>query len=276
MDEKTKKDLEEKWPKISFEPEAFRRLIISTDEYIVFIDNDLDVDWATKDEYDEKGYLDTTKHNQIVNLVAELECIPNYHHSDSIRLDFKRMCGEALARSLDNDYENANIMAEKAFVYITERNEEQSRYWYLKASVISGIVCIMAFLTCWYCRIEITSSLGETARFCILASLAGGIGAMLSIILRIGNSKLSSAAGEKIHYWEGCSRVLAGCLLGFAVSLVLKAGIVLPHVMSSEYQNASLLAFGFISGISERFVPSIISKVIETSLDNKSFQSVEG
>lgn len=276
MDDKTKKYLEDKWPNISFEPEAFRRLIISTDEYIVYIDNDLDVDWETTDEYDEKGYSDAAKHNEVVNFVAELECIPNDHHSANIRLDFKRMCGEALARSLGNDYVNAKIIAEKALNYIAERNEEQSRYWYLKASVISGIACIILFLICWFWRIEITSYWGETARFCILASLAGGIGAMLSIILRIGNSKLSSAAGEIIHYWEGCSRILAGCLLGFAVSLVLKAGLVLPHVMSSEYQNASMLAFGFISGISERFVPSIISQVIEKSFADKSFQSVEG
>ena len=97
-----KQDYEERWPYLDVQ-----YLVLSTNEFIVFIDSDLDVDWKTSDEYDQKGHENIEKHNLILNRVATLECIPNEHQNKKVRLNFKRMIAEGVARSLKHDYENA-------------------------------------------------------------------------------------------------------------------------------------------------------------------------
>src|SRR6185437_5640191 len=106
-----------RWPGI----EIFH-LILETDTFIVFIDNDIDVDWVTSDAYDVHGHKDAVKHNEILNRAAGLECIPNDHHKENIRLNFKRMVGEGVARSLDDDYDSADAILDKAEAYIADRN----------------------------------------------------------------------------------------------------------------------------------------------------------
>ena len=101
-----------KWPGIEVE-----HLVLETDEFIVWLDHDLDVDWQTSKKYDEAGPKDPVAQNEVLNLAAVLECVPSDHHERDIRLNFKRMIGEGIARSLDHDYESARKILELARAY---------------------------------------------------------------------------------------------------------------------------------------------------------------
>ena len=95
-------DYEKQWPNL---PVKF--LILSTQDFIVFIDHDIDIDWATVDDFVPN---DVKAHNSILNRAALMESRPCDGLSESIRLNFKRMVGEAVARSMEHDYKNAEQM----------------------------------------------------------------------------------------------------------------------------------------------------------------------
>src|ERR1700685_2400110 len=133
-----------KWPGIQVQ-----HLILEADEFIVWIDPDLDVDWQTTQKYDEGGPENPAEHNEVLNLAAALECVPNDHHQASIRLNFKRMIGEGVARSLYHDYDSAKDILEKARQYISERNVEKARCWQLYTACTLGLVSLILALALW-------------------------------------------------------------------------------------------------------------------------------
>src|SRR6266446_4499931 len=145
-----------KWPGIEI-----RHLILDADEFIVWLDKELDVDWLTTKQYDDEGPKDSVLHNEMLNLAATHECIPNDHHETNIRLNFKRMIGEGVARSLDHDYESAKEILDQARTYVADRNIEKARFWQLRTACIFGIILLIAALILWTIRGLLTTSWGE-------------------------------------------------------------------------------------------------------------------
>jgi len=119
-------------------------LIVECDDFIVFLDSGLDVDWQTFPKYDQHGPKDPGKHNKILIRAAALECIPNDHHRTNVRLNFKRMIAEGIARSLDHDYDSANKSLNEAESYITARNVETARFWQLSTGCVIGLAVAVA------------------------------------------------------------------------------------------------------------------------------------
>jgi hypothetical protein len=64
-------DYAENWGHITY-----KYLIHAAEHYIVFIDNEGDIDWESSPEYDAKGHPDLHKHNAITNDAALLEVTP--------------------------------------------------------------------------------------------------------------------------------------------------------------------------------------------------------
>lgn len=192
-----------------------RHLILSSDDFIVFLDNDLDVDWSTSQKYDDNETEDAAKElNEILIRAATVECIPNDHQEENVRLNFKRMVGEGVARAIERDYDSAKKILEAARLYIETRNVEKARYWQLCTACALGVVLGFSGLTLWWFRARPIQACGEPAYFLILAGIAGSIGAVLSMILRMGRSFPTSEAPRALHILEAASRILAGYLSG--------------------------------------------------------------
>lgn len=207
-----------KWPDADI-----HYLILETDEFIVFLDSDLDIDWITLPSYDAEGPKSPAEHNDVLNRAASLECVPNQHQNRSIRLNFKRMVGEAVARSLDHDYDSAKKMLEQARLYM--------RVW------------------------------GESAYFLVLAGVAGALGAVLSMIFRMGDTFPTSEAPMPLHILEAASRVFAGCFSGLLIAGSIKVGLVLPVFRNAGQTHLAMLIAGMVGGASERWAPSLIAKI---------------
>jgi hypothetical protein len=95
----------------------------------------------------------------------------------------------------------------------------------------------------------------------ILATVAGALGALLSVITRSGNLKLDSSAGKWLHYYEGGFRIWAGVLSGFLAALAVRYEIILAPLARGEKMLGIMLIAGFIGGAGERLVKTIITKL---------------
>jgi len=242
---------------------ALKHLVLDTEEFIVFIDNKNGLDWISTPAYDQKGHADKVAHNLILNKVAVLECKPNDSLSEKVILDFKRLLGEALARSLSGDYETANIIISDAAKYIEDRGKELSRTWYLSAAGRLSFWLLIAGLILWLLRGCLILLLGETVFTFSTVAVAGAMGALLSIIMRMGGESLDCHAGKKVHELESQYRIISGMLSALLVTGALTLELFLPMLSNVGNNTMMLLVVGFVSGMSERWAPSISAQLEE-------------
>lgn len=247
---------QEKWGVLSL-----KHLILENQGYIVFIDNNNDIDWITTDEYDTKGHEKPEKHNEILNSVALLESKPLMHLSESNLLSFKRLLGESLARSLAHDYKKALEILDHAETHLIDRGKELSRQWYLaKAGQVTALIlCIGAIL--WVFRGFFVELLGSTFFGSCLSMVSGALGALLSIIFRMGKESLDCLSGKVLHELESTYRIIAGSLSALLISMLVRSEMFLPVFSKTNKTEIAIIALGFIAGMSERFAPSILAKL---------------
>ena len=256
-------------------------LVFANERFIVYIDEDIDVDWETGEEYIELGPEEQKVENEILNDAATIETVPCDHLHPDIKLKFKRLIGEAIARCLSHDHRNARKMLAVANAYINARNREMARYWYLKASGITAILMLAFGLFVWYYRDGVISVWGDSAFLVFLAVSSGAAGAMLSIALRVGSAVLDSTAGKILHYLEAVSRIAVGGLSGVLVTLAINAGVILPPLLQSDRPLWGMLLVSMAAGASERLASSLIEKINAWQLErpyirNSQAQQIHG
>ena len=258
MSKMDKRDYEKDWPGL---PIGY--LIISTKDYIVFLDHENDIDWKTSDAFDAKVQTPQEKKEYYLtkNEIDSAENIPTNHLEKKVIIGFKRLLGEALVRAFECDNENARKMVKLAQDYVFQRNIEQSRYMFLTSCLFTTALSLIIGVLCWTFREFLILNIGNTAFYVILSVLVGSLGALLSVILRIGKTVLDFNATKDLHYLEGLSRILAGMISAFIVALCIKVGILLPIFTKLQSTNIAMLLGGLVAGASERLAPSLISKL---------------
>lgn len=261
-----KRDYEEDWPNL-----PIKYLIVASNDYIVFLDNANDIDWKTSDAFDakEETLEEKKEYYSVKNEIDSAECTPLDHLDEKIIIGFKKQLAEALVRAFEGDFENAREMVKLAQDYIYKRNIEQSRYMLLVSCGLTTAVAILVSAIFWICRESLIFDIGNTVFYIILSVLIGSLGALLSVILRMGKTTLDYNASKKLHYLEGSSRIIAGMISAFIVTLCIKTGILLPIFTKIESTNIAMVLGGLIAGASERLAPSIISKLDGVTITNK-------
>jgi hypothetical protein len=235
-------------------------LIHADEHFIVFIDRDQDIDWETSPEYDAKGHQDEYKHNAILNDAAVLEATPCDGVRADMKLQFKRLVGEAIVRSLDHDYVSAEKMLTAARKYISSRSQETSRLWYLSASATVTALFVLLGCVLWFWRADLIRILGFNVFWLAMAAVAGSLGALLSVVGRAGNLKFDCSAGRTLHYLEAASRIGAGALSGVIVALAVHTDVILSPLSRGGKMTAIMILAAVASGAAERLATSIISK----------------
>lgn len=244
----------ERWPEMDI---AF--LVLEEDTFIVCIDSEGFVDWSSNAEF--KGHKDEAAHNNILNQMALLESTPIYALKEKIQQSYKRMLGEAIARSLSGDYKNAATILDEAETFISSRNSELARSWYLCTGGILTLVILVVGFFVWQWREEVRQSVGDTLFWLIIASVAGATGALLSIIMRMGKTNLDCSAGKTLHQIESVSRIVAGMISAVLVSLAVYAEVLFPVFSKHGSASPFLILVALIAGASERWAPSIIESM---------------
>jgi hypothetical protein len=234
-------------------------LIDSTDDYIVYLDDDFFVEWSTTREYGEtlpagignvlnrSGHLETRSISQL----RPLQVLP-----------FRRLLAEAVARVVgDKDEAGAQQVLDRAEAYLSARGQENARWWYLQGSLSVAACNLAAVGILWLLKPIVTQHIGVTAFEILLGALLGGPGALVSILNRSSAIGIDPSAGAFIHTVEGAARIVVGTVGALLVALAIKADVLLGLVKSLNHSLAALLALCMAAGASERLATNLISSV---------------
>lgn len=234
-------------------------LVLARDDFIVCIDHEDDVDWKTNDNF--KGHKDEEAHNATLNRMAILESLPTYDLDKKIRISYKRMLGEAIARSLSGDYANAAKILDDSEAFIKLRNSELTRSWYLTTGISLTCILIIVSGLMWFWRELVQDEMGVSLFWLIIAAIAGAVGALFSIIMRMGKETLDSSAGKRLHQLECVSRIVAGMISAVVVGLAVYSEIIFPVFSKNGNARAFLMLTAMSAGSIERWAPSLIERI---------------
>ena len=256
---------------VIFDPlnKLIKILMVNNGDYIVFLDEELYVHRYYNTVYKESHLAED--YSEVVVRQSNLESISQLLLKKSQLEVFRRLLGESIARLLqDSDSKSANVMLDKAEVFLTERSRERARMWYLSASVTATTIMLTGGLLLWANRQGVAAGLklGDSAIDVMLGAAAGSLGALISILQRSDELETDVSAGRSVHYFEGAVRILVGVMAGLIFALAIKSNILLGAVNKSEQALAILLIISIIAGASERLLPNLIKQIEGTLITN--------
>ena len=114
-------------------------LIDSTQDHIVYLDEDFYVEWA----YNQLEGKSPQGFDTIANQIGHLETLSITQLSKTQREPFARLLGEAMARILGgNEEEEARTVLDKAEAYLNARGLENARRWYLTGAFKIAVLAL--------------------------------------------------------------------------------------------------------------------------------------
>jgi hypothetical protein len=251
-----KADYEEEFPDVN----AKYLIFYSHGKFIVAIDDQNDLDWETKPEFDSFILSEgkKTEISHILNQAALLEIRPIQKWPHDTLMAAKRIIGEAIARAYQFEFENANKILLEAESFINRKSPEVSRFWAMQSSSVSVLILMALCFVSILFKDLIIPYIGSTIFYSFINACCGGLGAYLFVLMRLGKFNLDSETGRGLHYANGCSRIIIGCISGFLVGLLIKSGVVFSIFANNQH---AIYAICLIAGASETMVPGIISKL---------------
>jgi hypothetical protein len=247
--------------------DLIRCLVREDKDYIVFIDDDLQLHWETTTEFDARMASEKTKEKADIVLAkaAVLEFSPYEGLSPEMKVHFKALVGEAIAYAFDGSSSAAENMLADAKQYWIARSQEASRFWYLSASLVVAALFFFAALAFWLDKTAQLASFGSLY-WIIMAAFAGTTGALLSVISRTGKLPFDNSSGRALHYLEAISRIVVGGISGGLIGLAIQTKLLVLFP-ASEHQHAVMGFAAFVAGAGERLAPSIISAIDKKGSD---------
>ena len=219
--------------------------------YIVYVDNDIDIDWVdTRSDYftdDEKKL----KQQWIAKLDAlHLEPCTNICQAD--KLTFKKKLGVGYELVMVKCFDEVGNVIKECQRFIKSRNREVSRTLFLNTSIPVALIAIVVMIF----NIEVT----KWHPAWVSGFSAGILGAFISIWTRYGKTTMTGLSSKWLHYEETACRLLAGGVFALVAILAVKCGLLLNNIEASMIVYACSLV-GFIAGFSERFIPSLVERI---------------
>lgn len=232
-------------------------------EVVVYVDNDLELDWECDDKAGEliddmplKGAV-----RKILNGVAALEPVAHSWPKD-LKLTSKRLMGEAIASVLRDDVEGAEGALENAKKFVRAKSKQVSRYWTLQGCMVAGLLAAVVGTFEILNRVWIAGLVGRIPFLLSLCFWAGCVGALLFVVLRFGTQpKVDSTAERHLHYLEAIARIVGGGIAGVLVGGMVRLGLILPVFGQAGMETLAMCAAAMIAGASERLAAGIVTKV---------------
>ncbi len=169
---------------------------------------------------------------------------------------FRDELAEALWASIDSP-EGSDVTL--PFQQLRERFEFR---WRRRAalSYLAGAICIVVLSALPFLYVLITSS--DSVRLTTAAIAGGAAGALLSILQRIRNLQVDDVS--PLWYWslEGSVRAFLGALCGGIILSLVNLDLVLGFAKGTA---SGLFFAGVLAGFVERFVPSLLIRMAESS-----------
>lgn len=237
--------------------------VLETEHFIVFVNKSGDCDYKTSDDYDATGPKDKAKHGKLMSEAAEVEQLSHDFLPHKNRIAFKKLICEGIVRCLEHDYVSSKAAFQAARNYLERRQNRQSRQWYLSAAIVITTIVTAPFAI--YVAYVLPNPLSALVQHGLYVQ-AGFVGALFSIILRMGKTSFDSDAERHIHYWEAGVRILAGGIAALLITLAVKAKMLLANFINQENEMYALLFLCIAAGALEKWVPSLIAGVNKQKL----------
>jgi len=234
-----------------------KELILSTDTFIVYLDEDDVIQWSTSGK---TGFGD--QFGSIQNQISFWESISNRMFSKQESCDYKCLLAEGYARMLDdNNREAAQDIINLTKDRITIQAKEVLRQEYLMASVMATAAVVAALITSMVFKSVISNFLGKNVFDIYLTGLMGGIGAFVSATIRSKNYDPEIKTSKRIHRIDGILRIAYGIIAGVLISIGIKANIIFGFINGIDRTIFVETFLGAVAGASESILPNIIKQM---------------
>jgi hypothetical protein len=252
----TVNDLLPQWAKLDV-----RERVLETEDFIVFINKSECCDYKTSEKFDAKPAVDTAKYARLMSEASHVENAPHVFLSTHDKIGFKRLICEGIARTLEHEYSAAKAAFEAAKAYLERRQNEQSREWYLSAATFTtgGLLAVLLVVLsiAYLNQVELLAGLRTYMVYIEL----GFVGALLSIIVRMGKTSFDFGAKKQLHYWEAAMRIVAGGIAAMVAVFAVKAKILFGGLVNPENEIMFLMFLSVAAGALEKWIPSLIASV---------------
>lgn len=230
------------------------------DKYIVFIDWEDDLDWVDKRDHNAVGWTneEISRYNTYLARLDALQSSPATYLSHNIIMTFKKLLGSAYVMVMEKNFDQVDNVINSAKQYLDKRNREQSRYLYLFTSGILTAVAIALTIISHYHNWDVDIWI-DTVTF-------GICGAFVSVWTRYGKIQYTGLSSRRLHVMEAISRSFVGALFAIVVVLLMKCHLILSDIEGS-YAIYAYMLLSFIAGFSERFVPSLMEKIVNENVE---------
>lgn len=234
-------------------------LIVVGPDYIVFLDEKLDMHLWCDDSYGDlaEGF------GAVLARQADLEATSSLLLKEPHLEPMRRKLAEAVGRLLDDrSVVHANQMLNIAAAFLHARSLERARIWYLRTMLVATSVFLIFGLLFWKYKAGFLSYMGFSpgAADVIVGLSMGSLGALLSVLLRSNRLPVDPSAGARVHYFEGVMRVLVGALAGAIFIMAVKTNILLSTLNDSSNSLTLLMLLSLVAGASEQLLPNLISR----------------
>ncbi len=221
--------------------------------YIVFIDNEDDLDYIDKRDKSDWSPADVQTFHRSLGKLQQAEATPILNLSHKHILAFKQILGRGYLQILEKDFSDVDSVIKDALKYLKQRNIEAAREMILcVAGILSLIVAILG-LSLYF--------IGNRNLW-FYGILFGILGAFVSIWTRYGKEEMTGLASKSLHFMEAISRLFIGAIASVVTMFAIRSGFMLA-IGESDSLFFLYCIFGFAAGFSERLLPSLIERIIE-------------
>lgn len=224
--------------------------------YIIFIDYEYAIDWIDRRDKSSWKQEYIVQYNTYMAKLELIQSRPIFNLTDKEKLAYKIMLGAAYIQVFQLQFEGIDKMIEEAVSFFDKRNSENARKNCLNYSGGITIGCIVGMLAL-YCL----TSIKDAPEFIYIFTVFMGIlGAYVSIWGRYTRYELEGVSSKWLYVLESLSRLFIGGIFAFIAMLAIKCELIFSFINSSIETYAYALC-GFASGLSERFIPSLIEQM---------------
>jgi hypothetical protein len=234
--------------------------IHETQDYIVFLDPKLEVDWETSDKYDNEK-REPEGFTEIMRRYSELESSISDGTSRGNRKQAERLIALGIDAGLKGDVAAAHRCMSAAAEFIELRNKEIGKRLYVWGAVRATVVFVLVGAIAWACRRYVEPLLGELPFSLVLYGAGGSIGALFFVLRGVGLALPDPQADKDLHVTEATWRIVLGVLGAVVVCLAARTGLLLGPVMTLPQAKYFLMLVAIVAGRSETLAPDLMLKL---------------
>lgn len=225
--------------------------------YIVFINDQNDLDYVDLRDNSSWSEEDKKTFQRYLGKIQTAEVTPCVNLSEKQVLAFKQYLGQGYLQILQRDFEGIDEIISNSLLFLQQRNVEKSRQLFLESAGLVALVAAIIGLALYFT---------DYKNLWVYGILFGILGSFISIWTRYGKEEMTGLASVFLHIMESISRLFIGAIASVVAMFAIRSGLMLA-IGDGDGMFFLYCVFGFAAGFSERFIPTLLEKIIKKELD---------